>query len=483
MSTSQWWWRHRIQHIRRDDRGLTLVETLVATMLIAIVIGIGAGLHHAMAQGNSDGEVRSDAWLSLQDANTSLLRDVREAQNIRVGDAQHLTLSVVRNEVCETRDYEISDGTLTRTTTFYEQKICNGPSKDRVHILAENYSADATFSYYGKSDVNKPFPTPVDWTRDIARVRWDLEVTAEGWDNPLKLMSSAAYTGRGEATGTGEQATKPLSAALRIVTSIEGKDLPILAWDDFTPTVTSAWSIYRVALPEGTDRSNEAIGQWQQVDTVPADVHTWSESALPASLRLPDGYRATYVVRAMTTDAKIGPASNQVVTGMRPVVPASPSIVGRATSISVSWQHSIGATAWDIYRTNTSTGAFELYKEDVPATKSGTTWTWTNQLDYGHSHSYKVVATSQWEQKAKAKGAARLLSTPVGAFTAPQTPGLTVAANANWSNTLTNTYASWTGKGPTAHRDRGWLAQHDGAGQQGSWSWLWNKAEQTKVGS
>jgi type II secretory pathway pseudopilin PulG len=537
--------RRRI--VARSDAGISLVELLVVMILMGVLSTLVVSVVMWATRATTSEVRNSDLWSNMQDASTQLVRDVNDASTITAATPNTLTALVVRNNLCQERAW-VADTTALRlvvTTKFYAQADCTGPSSTKVTRFIGNnavgtdtvgtnpsrYLATSTFVFYGSTDA-AALADPVDPDR-VSRVEWTLLAQADTGYRQQTLMSGAAFTGRGEVkTGAGpiEVASKPtLCLALRtgsdacpasvLVPSVtlldtgkvEGRDAPVLAWQDASPTLTLGWSVYRIANPDGTLAGSGTT--WKQVGYIPDPARTWwADTAAYSTDPLPAGDTAQYIVAAVTA-AGVGPTSNQVKTGLRPAAPTV-TATGALTSIAVTWPAVTGATGFDVYRdglladriTNagtltwtdkygTDTPTQDLWAAAVPATDTG----------YGHSHNYRVVATNKWEDHltsgidfsttidenvnrlplaanittATYTGGVRLAS-PVtaaaGAFTAPAAPTITATPNTNWSNTVTLTkYAAWVGTGPTSKasvaRDRGWVTQQ--ATLTGTFGALW----------
>ncbi|NCT91980.1 hypothetical protein GXB85_13615 [Cellulomonas sp. APG4] len=463
--------RSRLQRHAADDRGVTMVEVLVAAViLMPVLIGIGIGIYHfANSQYDFAGD-REEVYTGLQSANSTIRRDVEDGVAIRVAEAQSLTVSVVRDGTCRLRAYEATGGELILTETFYDAESCSGGSRDTARTVVPNYTATETFTYFNAD--NKVIPTPVQDTRNIKRVAWALEGTPTD-QQPIDLPSSAAFDGLGERAGTGTddlQATAPL---LSVITPVVGAGQPVLEWEDLTPTLTASWVVYRTMGPEGGTMSSP-----EPVALLDATVTTWTDNV--GSARLPAGYTAVYSVRAGLRDGTPGPGSNAVVTGLRPSVVTGVVATGAPTSIEVTWAPVVGATGYDIYRDGElrgRVGAVTTWTDGRTSVTGRSGW---GGADYGHSHAYRVVAVNRWEQKFAAgdeglnlpwgaavgatyKGTTRLASATnaaAAAFTAPAAPSIVATPNTNFTTTVARTYAGWVGGGPTSKasvsRDRGW---------------------------
>lgn len=484
------------QRWARDDRGISLPELLVAmivmSVLAAIVISIVMWSNRSTTAQTRNGEL----WADMQDASTQMLRDVNDAQAITVAEANRLVVQVIRDDKCQERAW-VADTTskrLTVTTRFYEQLECGGPSTTREdRIIGDNavgtnasgskptlYTSTATFTYHD-TIASAALPFPVEPDR-VTRVEWNLAAQADTNMRVETLKSGAAFTGRGpQTTGGGEQQNPtapllclslraPVDAACGAVPAaasgrFEGVDKPVLQWVDTSSSLTQGWTVWRVANPEGMAANDPARTTWQSVyySASPATT-SWTDTTLPA------GYTAQYVVRANTA-AGVGPTSNQVVTGIRPVT-AVVTADGATQSIAVSWTPVTGASGYDLYRDGSliaSLGVVTSYTDQ--SGRPG--WSGTG---YGHSHYYRVVPVNRWENRltggtdtfrlplgtdvaATYTGGARLVSAQTAAsgdFTAPNTPGLSVAATSGRENVVDWWAAAWVGSGPTTGRVTDW---------------------------
>ncbi|NTW40120.1 MAG: hypothetical protein HGA44_09555, partial [Cellulomonadaceae bacterium] len=458
-------WRARAG--RDADGGFTLVEQIIVIGLAVILGVIGVTAYQKINRLNVEAQQRTEITTGVDNANGQLLRDVDDAVAIRVADAQHLTLAVVRDGACNIREYtaDVAAETFTVVTTYYEKEAkgsCAGASETAAPVvLLKRYTQAATFTYWGESPTI-PIPTPVEDVRNIERVQWNLAADpyVDRDTEDVTIMSSQFFDGVGETSGSGTpelQAKRPL---LTLTTAIPGRDAPTMTWTDPTPTLTAGWVVTRAREPEGDKPGSFLAIAWPAATTL-----TFTDPMLAP------GERATYVVYAILTDGSNGPSSNSVDTGLRPDVVTGVTATGQPTAIKVDWVAAIGATGYDIYRDGVL-----VANDDADDT------TYTDTLDYGHSHSYQVVGVNRWESKlttgsetgrvptgdAVTKGytggprLASAVTAAAGAFTAPAAPTITATPNANWSNTVARTYAGWVGTGPTAKsgtRDRGWETQ------------------------
>ena len=474
------------QRYARDERGVTLVELLIAMVVMAV---LGAVVTSAVMWGNrtTTSQTRNaNLWADIQDASTQLVRDVNDASRISAAGPNELTALVVRDDKCQARAW-VADPVakqLTVTTTFYAQADCSGPSSEKVTRIVGNnavgtnaagtnptlYTAATTFSFF-ESQSDTALPTPIETDR-ITRVTWTLLAQADPTYRVQKLTSGAAFTGRGAvAAGTGTVANAkapllclslraPVAASCGPIPGaatgkVEGVDHPVLQWavDAGSATLTQSWTVFRIANPEGTPAGTGTT--WTYLMSLPNTATSYTDVSLPA------GYTAKYIVRA-TIPSGVGPSSNEIVTGLRPVAPAV-TANGAATSIAVTWTAPTGATGYDVFRDG-------ILAKSVTA---GSTLAWTDQpgesgwagSGYGHTHYYKVVATNRWDNRLTSAtdsgrlalganvataygGAARLVSAQAGDYTAPAAPGLAASAGDRVSN-LSWTAPAWVGSGPT----------------------------------
>lgn len=463
--------------VRRDDRGMTMVEMLIVTVMVGIAAGlIAKGVHEMTRHAEQMAESR-EAHSQVRAVNGRLLRDVTDALTLRVADSNRLVLTVVRDDVCNVLDYAVdATGVMTRTTTFYEHEECNGASEEKQETVLPWGTNPAPFSFFNERDFRTS--TPVQFTRMIKRIGWSLQTTSPVYKIVKGYPSAAAFTGVGEAAGTGTemiQAGQPI-LSLDKTEFVEGVGHPVLEWTDPTPTVTASWAIFRQLTVEGGSSS-----PWTQLTWIGTPTTlTWTDATVPL------GSRATYAVQAILTDDSVGPTSNAVVTGRRPAG-TTVTVTGQPTSLQVTWPAVTGATAYDLYRDG-----------DLLATL-GDVLTYTDATGYGHSHAYRVVPVNRWEAKhttgtedgrldpadathvatkAYTGGVVRLVSPAMGGFTAPAAPTITATPSTTWTTVVARTYAGWTGAGPTTlagvSRDRGWVVER--ASLSGGFAALWGEA-------
>lgn len=500
---------------RTTDRGLTLPELLVAMLISTVIIATGVSLLSSTFRVAASTQTRGDLWSSMTNTSVQLIRDVNDGTKIVTSEPRHLAVQVVRDGKCQTRDWEVVDSELISTTTFYDANSCSGGSTERKVVVIKGGLSRFEFTYYSSASIDNALPAPVS-PGVVNRVGWSMSATPGDSTAVLKLESGAAFTGRGASTdGTGKIGD-PLAGFLSVITNssgIEGVSAPVLSWNDATPELTQGWAIYRTSYPDGSDPASSA--GWVQVAYLPTatpapGVMTYTDRTLPR------GYTGIYVVRA-TVPEGYGPSSNQRATGMRPSAAAVTSD-GAPTAITLYWTAPVGATGYDIYRTDGGATATtpELYRRwydiKASATKSGSgsalRWTWTDTLPAGRAHTYSVVPVNRWERLATTSS--QTASLPVGealaktyaggtgttqkvvrdvsnltnSFTSPAAPTIALTANADWSNGIAYTPAPWSGGGgatvtaPTraadagAHRDRGWETQEKRRSGD-AWSNLW----------
>lgn len=471
----------------RDDSGLSLVQVIVAVFVAGIVTLLLVQGYQTFVHGNAESNQRTEVTTGIDDANGQIHRDITDATALRLADTQRLTLTVIRDELCQERAYtaDPAAGTLSVTTTFYEQATCSGASESSTKKLLKRYTEDATFTYFGENQ-GVAIPAPVQELKNVSRIEWDLAAKPYvDKDAPdVTLASGAAYRGGVEQTG-GDAVVQGKRPTLKVVTVVAGKDAPVITWTDPTPGVTNYFWVTRAASPEGTlDGAFQNLAIVQPTSKGTQTDYTYTDTSLQP------GARATYVVYAVLTDGSSGPSSNSADTGLRPAIVTGVTATGAATSITVTWAATSGATGYDIYRDDVLAGRV--------TSATATTWTdgptdatgragWGGS-GYGHAHKYRVVAVNRWEQvlttgsesgrvpygdaitkaytAANGSAQTRLSTTdsvPAGAFTAPAAPTLTSTPNANWTNTVARTFAGWVGAGPTSKagvsRDRGWETQ------------------------
>lgn len=479
---------------RRDD-GFTLSELLVAVFIMAIIGTIAVATYTALNKNTTHGVTRTQAHQTQLDADELLQRDVNEGVTLHVATATELKVDVVRNGACWGQGYTIADGTLKLSTTYYEAKDCAGASVTKSKTLVENLTSGAGFGYYAKqSGVAIPAGALTDLT-DIGEVAWNLAVQPAGFDTPIGFNSRGRWSGFADAPGSGKAVQQATAPILAVTTgAAEGKSAPVLTWSDTNPAgYVASWVLLRSANPEGDSGTDPARSTWQQVGpTFPAGITTFTDASLPA------GYTGQYVVRPTLSDGTTGPTSNQVVTGMRPSAPTGLTVTGRAQSISMTWTKAVGETGADVYRD----GKLIANLGDVTTFTDGPgQYGWVanpndpGNLGYGHSHWYQVVAQNRWESllttgtqnvrtplgdpitKVYPRGGTRLAGAPVGGFTAPAAPTLTVTPTPSWGWVLTPSLGPWTGSGPsstaTQTRDIAWVFvvnASTGATPSGSWA-------------
>lgn len=495
----------------KSDRGFTLAELLVAVVIMSAVIAVGVSLLSSTFRVAASTQTRGDLWNSMTNSSVQLIRDVNDGSKVTISEPRHLAVQVVRDGKCQTRDWLVDGDQLISTTTFYDAPSCTGGSTERRVVSIKSGLNGFTFTYYSSASIDTPLPVPVS-PGVVNRVGWSMQATPADTTAVLRLESGAAFTGRGVSTdGTGAEQT-PLSAFLSVVThetGIPGVDPPVLSWTDATPELTQGWAVYRTSYPDGADAASST--GWEQV--------AFLRTATPApgtmtytDRTLPRGYTGLYVVRATVPDG-YGPSSNQQATGLRPS-PSTLTTTGTPSSIELSWTAPRGATAYDIYRTETSSPTPILYRtwDDTKgsAKRSGTgdalRWTWSDPLAAGHAHTYSVVPVNRWERlattssqtgslptgealaraysgtTATTRTAPRASSPLSGAFTAPARPerpllDLSSRTSAtDYGSTVAWTPAPWVGGGPEVatdgqgHRDRGWAAERRGSVWEPVWA-------------
>ncbi|GEL48040.1 hypothetical protein CHO01_31560 [Cellulomonas hominis] len=467
----------------RASRGVTLVELLVSmvigTMTAFVVLSVLTSMGLLVTRSVSTTTTLSQ----LEDASGQLLRDVNDGKRILVADEDALTVQVVRDAVCTQRAWSIDGPDLVVETTTYTTERCSGGSTTaRMAVVDGLFTATAPFKFYSALSQSFPMTFPVA-LNEVTRVTWDLTAQPT-YPNAreAKISSGAAFTGRGASSdGTGTQVNDATRPVLQVTTARVGVDQPALKWTDTSPELTKAWTVYRIANPEGTGSGMAAT--WEAVMRLGPTMLTWTDNTLP------DGYTAQYTVQATLTDDRQGPASNQVATGLRPAAPTT-TATGQQAGISVAWTRPAGADSFDLYRDGTLWRTWPQMKSDG-VDISATTVTWIDATGVGHTHDYRIVAVNRWERAATAsRGAAdagaqtnqvststaqdaalgepgltatRVLSAvrvEAGAFTAPAAPTATASPTTTWSNVITWAPAAWVGSGPTTkggvHRDRGW---------------------------
>lgn len=488
------------------DRGWSLVETLVAIVLTSVVIGLGLGLLISSQQNAQKMTERHYLWNEMNNASVQLVRDISDGSKIRTAQADRFVIDVVRDGKCQTRDWTADQTSLKVTTTFYDGVNCTGGSKksDAKAGITQLMTTPTPFTYFSTLSGANEMSSPVD-PLQVGRVGWVLATEPADTTSVLRLESGAAFTPKGSQTdGTGqvENAKAPFLEITTNTAGVEGIDKPVLSWTDLTPELTSGWAVFRITNPEGTVEGDPGRSTWTQLAFIPTATPAPAKMTY-TDVSLPAGHTAQYVVRAVIP-AGSGPESNQVVTGLRPAAPASITVDGAGTALNLSWPAAVGATGYDLYRSEggaseSGNNTLVLYKRwsDIKAQVStGPRLTWSEAPGYGRSYNYTVVATNRWEhvatdparksqtrevavstlENARVNGTAakheRLRPARDGDFTAAATPTFTLALNSSTSATdystqVTWTPAAWTGGGPVSvdgrARDVWWSAQRAGA--------------------
>lgn len=376
------------QHTRphpHDDAGLSLVEVLVATVITVLIGAAGTALISGVGRMMTSSQASTQTVGQLESASTQLLRDVTDARQVIDATPSSLTLEVVRDTACVLTTWTADDDELRVSRTTFTQApgspgdpACASTGGERAEVrVVQRLTDNEPFEFFSRESTSEPLALPVS-ADDVARVTWALTATpAYPADaDPRTVASGAAVAQSTGSTGGGasQDARAPL---LEVVTPHEGVGQPVLRWADPTPAVTQAWTLFRIAYPEG----GTAAGTWEALITLPGSQSTYTDASLPA------GYTARYILRATLTDGRTGPTSPQVATGIRPA-PVTLTATGQDASIVVSWTAATGATAYDLYRD----GA--LYQQSLTGTS------WTDATGRGHSHAYRVVPVSRWERCA-----------------------------------------------------------------------------------
>lgn len=491
--------RTRLRARWREQSGFQLADMLIAMVIAAITATIALSVLVSTGLLVTKSMATTTTLSQLEDASGLLLRDVNDGRKITVAEPDALTVQVTRDSVCTQRAWTIEDGDLVVTTETFSTERCTGGSRTaRMEVVQDEFTATEPFHFYSSLSQTNEMSSPVS-LNDVTRVTWDLSALPSYPDaREVEITSGAAFTGRGassDGTGQVQDATRPL---LQVTTARVGVDKPVLEWTDTSPELTSSFTVFRIANPEGTCSGSATT--WTAVMHLGAGMLTWTDTTLPP------GYTAQYTVQATLTDGRQGPTSNQVSTGLRPAAPTL-TATGRQAFIALSWNRTDGADAFDIYRDGT------LYRNwaqiEAAASVSSSSVAWSDQTGVGHSHDYRVVAVNRWERAATDPAGAgsgsaqrnvvptgttpgaelgepglratRLVSVAnaaAGAFTAAATPRIasTETGTASWQNTVTWTPAAWTGSGPTTkggvHRDRGWETQQR-ATTSAAWANLW----------
>lgn len=457
----------------RADGGFTMIEVLVVMVMLVVVGGMAAKFYGGLNHNTVISTGRDAATSQLQDASTSLSRDVGEAEVITTADNTKLVLLVQRADVCNRRTYTVVGGKLQVQTDFFAQATCAGPTTTKTTTLVDQFTVTAPFSFIDHNLVT--LSTPVTEIRGVTGVGWHLARAVAGTVNGVSRDAASPYSGKNLAAGNGVAAARALAPLLSVVTNdtgLEGRDQPVLRWVDESPSVTKSWKIWRAAWPEGGTQAN-----WALLFTIlDPTVATFTDTSLPA------GWTAQYEVQPTVGTNTETPMSNIVTTGLRAPTPTGVTATGAPTSITVAWAQTVGATGYDVYRD----GSLLAHLGNVVS--------YTDSTGYGHSHQYALVGWNRWEglilggtqtsqaaigdatAQAYRGGTQRLASASSGAFTAPAAPTLSAVARSDWSNTLAWTAAGWTGTGPTSlggvSRDRGWVYATDGStGPTPSGSW------------
>lgn len=185
--------RPRWRDIARDDAGVTLVEVLVAMVLMGILAGlIGSSLHFTNTL-LPRWQAQRDAHRQAADVSFRLVRDITDALTLRVADDTELWFTVVRDDVCNSINYRIDDaGALVRTTTYYEREECSGASADKVETLIGD-AAGTRFSYYNKSD--RQLSMPVTRLQGVKRIAWTIvaSITTPAEETITRLDLSSGW--------------------------------------------------------------------------------------------------------------------------------------------------------------------------------------------------------------------------------------------------------------------------------------------------
>lgn len=488
------------------DSGFTLIELLLVITLAGLVIGGAIWFLRSATTITHQIATEAEMQTQLTNASMALMVDAADASRLDRAERQRMTVTVVREGQCRIRDWTVEGGQLLVETTTFSGARCEGGSEVDRHVMIESVD-DVVLTWFGQIAGDTPLAEPVQ-VGYVNRVRWELSGTARDANRQQKITSSAALTSLGQATDPGPRIDRAVAPVLEVVTAerggtgrtpgIEGVHAPALRWtvpEASLPSV-QGWNVFRWSYPASASGAALTARPADQVMHLPCGpaagpctaVTEWQDQSLP------DGYTAIYyVVPQVASATSDDVASNRVETGKRPAAPASLRVAGSGTGLVLTWPASVGAQGYDVYRTDVpgatsaaAVPAMHLSWDQIKAsaTRSGDTWTWTDNVGYGRTHSYRVVATGRWESRATgtavaigtpqdtvlplgatsgAVRAARLLSPVAGSYTAPAAPTFTAVEQAGWVNRLTRTFAGYTGSGP-AGVNVSWKAEEQVSG-------------------
>jgi prepilin-type N-terminal cleavage/methylation domain-containing protein len=144
------------RRLRRADEGMTLIELVVAMVLLGVVGAVAAAGVLSAFQDQRRERSRLDAISSSQRAFERMAKDVRAADPLVAGDATTLTVLVYHGTSCQQRRYYInaSKQLVQDISTYANSTSCRTktgvPGTASSHVLAQGVLNDATkplFSY------------------------------------------------------------------------------------------------------------------------------------------------------------------------------------------------------------------------------------------------------------------------------------------------------------------------------------------------
>lgn len=442
---------------KRDERGVSLIEVLVAIILFGIFSTIvtatviqglkttrtsGAGVISESQLNDALGRIAGD--VAISDPILYTTTGTGFAKNGPTVD--DVTLQTVRQGKCTRVRYWVdstnpADKALKSTTQTYPTSTCPDPRLADTTVAATTKTivddltnTDPVFTYYTKTNGVLSAPLTRNATAQIARVQIAVAAAVRERPNGVRLTTSVApRSAQPPVTGT---AGVPSPTCPSITAADTGFNTPVVVRWTYTPNSVT-YTLRRNGTIVSTQAANSAVANYSYSDSAVAgtsSVYTYALTIDGAAGSTP----AVCSVNVIPTGAP-APAAPVITLTMLPNTSTSFTQWGATTQPSavLSWSAVANATSYQVYSRPLVDGTFVASGTGTFTLETTTTSTsFTDSPGFDIAYEYYVTASNS----TGTSGPSNLLD----GLTQPVAPNTTLTSASCTANSI-----SWTLGGAT----------------------------------